>query len=198
LLASSNILQKNGSIIPIVCDVTSKDSLTAAFSQVTALAPYLNAVIANSGAAGPTDALTAPSNPSLADIQKHLWSTPHSSITEVFDLNITAAYFTFLAFLPLLEKGNTHPDSVSKAGYVKSQFITTGSIAGYCRNNLIGYPYGASKSALNHLTKTLSTEFAKYDIRANTIAPGLFVSEATQVSFAYHCEGRREADTCSL
>lgn len=31
-----------------------------------------------------------------------------------------------------------------------------------------------------HLTKTLATEFAPYGIRANTIAPGLFVSEATE------------------
>jgi NAD(P)-dependent dehydrogenase (short-subunit alcohol dehydrogenase family) len=189
--------QKNGSIVPIVCDVTSKDSLTTAFTQVTAVAPYLNTVIANSGAAGPTDALTGPSNPTLSDIQKHLWSTPHSSITSLFDLNITAAYFTFLAFLPLLEKGNTHPESVGNAGYVNSQFITTGSIAGFSRNNVIGYPYGASKSALNHLTKTLSTEFAKFGIRANSIAPGFFVSEATEVSFVCRWE-RMEADVCRV
>jgi len=116
----------------------------------------------------------------------------------VFDLNITAAYFTFLAFLPLLEKGNTHPDSISNAGYVKSQFITVGSIAGYSRNNMVGYPYGASKSASMHLTKTLSTEFAKYGIRANTIAPGFFVSEATEVRCLYRCVRGGEADICRV
>jgi NAD(P)-dependent dehydrogenase (short-subunit alcohol dehydrogenase family) len=118
--------------------------------------------------------------PSLSDLQKHLWSTPQSEVDSTFALNVTGAYFTFLVFLPLLEKGNTHPDSISRAGYVSSQFITTGSIAGFSRANMVGYPYGASKSALMHLTKTLATEFAPYGIRANTIAPGMFVSEATE------------------
>jgi NAD(P)-dependent dehydrogenase (short-subunit alcohol dehydrogenase family) len=36
------------------------------------------------------------------------------------------------------------------------------------------------KAALHHLTKMLATEFAPYGIRANTIAPGLFVTEATE------------------
>ncbi|TVY19593.1 Short-chain dehydrogenase/reductase SAT3, partial [Lachnellula arida] len=173
---------KNGSLIPIVCDVTLKDSLAAAAATISTQAPYLNAVIANSGAAGPMDAYTSnfTGTPSLSDIQKHLWSTKQEDVDATFGLNIAGSYFTFLAFLPLLEKGNTHPQSVSAAGYVSSQFITNGSIAGFSRANMIGYPYGASKAALMHLTKTLATEFAPYGIRANTIAPGLFVSEATE------------------
>ena len=47
---------------------------------------------------------------------------------------------------------------------------------------MYGYPYAASKAGLIHLTKMLSTEFASYGIRANTIAPRLYITEATGVS----------------
>lgn len=118
--------------------------------------------------------------PSILDLQKHLWSTPQLEVDSLFALNVSAAYFTFLAFLPLLAAGNTHPESVGSAGYLKSQFITTGSIAGFSRQNMVGFPYGASKSAVMHLTKMIATEFKGYGIRANTIVPGFFVSEVTE------------------
>jgi NAD(P)-dependent dehydrogenase (short-subunit alcohol dehydrogenase family) len=54
-----------------------------------------------------------------------------------------------------------------------------------------GYPYVASKAGLIHLTKMLSTEFASYGIRANTIAPGLYLSEATDVSISICLPGSR-------
>ncbi|HEY4163732.1 MAG TPA: glucose 1-dehydrogenase [Dongiaceae bacterium] len=38
-------------------------------------------------------------------------------------------------------------------------------------------PYGVSKAALVHMTKTLAREWARYDIRVNAIAPGYFPTE---------------------
>jgi NAD(P)-dependent dehydrogenase (short-subunit alcohol dehydrogenase family) len=148
----------------------------------------VNAVIANAGIAGPWDAVNGKftsTPPSLSELQAHLWSTSAANANEVSAVNVIAAYFTFLAFLPLLEAGNTHESSPGKSGYVPSQFITTSSIAGYSRANMVGYPYGASKAALTHLTKMLSTEFAGYGIRVNGIAPGFFRTEATEVCSLY-------------
>ncbi|MBA7577058.1 Glucose 1-dehydrogenase 2 [subsurface metagenome] len=41
-------------------------------------------------------------------------------------------------------------------------------------------PYGPAKAGLNMLTKCLATEFAKYGVNANCIAPGLIVTKATR------------------
>ncbi|WP_420464688.1 SDR family NAD(P)-dependent oxidoreductase [Panacagrimonas sp.] len=38
-------------------------------------------------------------------------------------------------------------------------------------------PYAAAKSGLQQLTRALALEFARYDIRVNSIAPGYFITE---------------------
>ncbi|TGO45589.1 hypothetical protein BCON_0380g00070 [Botryotinia convoluta] len=75
-------------------------------------------------------------------------------------------------FLNLLDKGN-------KKGNVeqKSQVVATSSIGGFNRKAPGGLIYGQSKAATTHLMKQLGTQLAPYDIRCNTIAPGLFPSE---------------------
>ncbi|ELR10765.1 hypothetical protein VC83_00111 [Pseudogymnoascus destructans] len=79
-----------------------------------------------------------------------------------------------------------HPDSIGKSGLLQSQFISTTSFDGLRRAEAPSYVYNASKTALNHLMKTLSSEYAKHSIRANAIAPGTFVTEMTE---AYTPEG---------
>ena len=183
LFLFNNTKQKNKSIIPIVCDIGSKESLASAAAKIASQVPYVNAVIANAALAGPADAVTGgfSGTPTLKQLQEHLWATPLDESNDVARFNVMGSYFTFLAFLNLLEAGNTHEASPGKSGYIPSQFITTSSVAGFSRNNMLGYPYGASKAALTHLTKMLATEFAPYGIRANALAPGFFRTEATEV-----------------
>jgi NAD(P)-dependent dehydrogenase (short-subunit alcohol dehydrogenase family) len=50
--------------------------------------------------------------------------------------------------------------------------------------------YGPSKAAIIHFTKQLATAFIPYDIRANVIAPGLYLSEMTQPM--YQAQGKTE------
>lgn len=126
-----------------------------------------------------------PPERTLVEVQKELWDkTSYEDASQVVSTNIAGSYFTFFAFLGLLGAGNTHPDSVGKSGLLQSQFISTTSFAGLARVEPPSYIYNASKAALNSLTKTLSSEFAKYSIRANAIAPGLFVTEMTEVRMA--------------
>jgi NAD(P)-dependent dehydrogenase (short-subunit alcohol dehydrogenase family) len=104
-------------------------------------------VIANAGIAGPHDALTGKfttTPPSITELKDHLWSSSQSELNAALNVNVTGSYVTFLAFLTLLDAGNKHEDSVGKAGYNPSQFITTGSIAGLIRGNIVGHPYSAS------------------------------------------------------
>ncbi|KAF2789464.1 dehydrogenase-like protein [Melanomma pulvis-pyrius CBS 109.77] len=173
---------KNGSLIPIVCDVSSKESLQAAVSTIEKQTPFINLLVANSGYLGEvTNMGPRPAEQTVDELQKELWNkTTYEDASKVVGTNIAGSYFTFLAFLGLLGAGNTHPDSVGKSGLLQSQFISTTSFGGLCRAEAPSYVYNASKAALNHLTKTLSSEYAKHSIRANAIAPGMFVTEMTE------------------
>lgn len=50
--------------------------------------------------------------------------------------------------------------------------------------------YGASKAAVDHLTRTMAVEFSRYGIRVNAIAPGYFLTEIND-SFFETPEGDR-------
>lgn len=167
-----------------VCDVTSKDSLREAVSTISNQTPFINLLIANSGYLGDvTNMAPRSASQTVDELQKELWNQTSSDACKVVDTNIAGSYFTFLAFLSLLGAGNTHPDSLGKSGLLQSQFIATTSFGGLCRAEAPSMLYNASKAALNHLTKTLASEFAKHGIRANAIAPGMFVTEMTEVRY---------------
>ena len=156
----------HGNIIPIVGDVTSKDSLQSVAAQIEKDTGYINVLIANSGTLGPQTASTTPQT-SLEDYQSTLWNVPYEEYTQTFALNTSGVYFTMIAFLGLLDKGN-------KKGNVeqKSQIIGTSSIASFNRSAPGGLVYGQSKAATTLLMKQMATGLVPYDIRANILAPG--------------------------
>lgn len=160
-----------GNIIPLVGDVTSKDSLKSIASQIEKEVGYINVLIANSGIGGPQISTITPQT-SLEDYQAAMWSMPQEEYDRTFSVNVTAAHYTLIAFLHLLHKGN-EKNNVQQ----KSQFIVTSSIGGFNRNVPGGYPYGQSKAAVTHLVKQMATQMVPYGIRANAIAPGLYPSE---------------------
>ncbi|KAL1611838.1 hypothetical protein SLS60_000059 [Paraconiothyrium brasiliense] len=136
-------------IVPIQCDITSKDSLSAAVSRVEKDSGFVNCVIANSGATGP-DMYGLPKDrkPNLEEVQKYLWDTPMADFTQAFEVNATACFYTLVAFLGLLEKGNE--SEVARNIGVKSQFIVTGSIGAMSRRPGMGFAYAGSKMAVGY------------------------------------------------
>jgi len=174
-------------VIPLVCDVTSKDELSTAVALIEQQTPFVNAVIANSGVLGPMTFLPPrPADATVADIQQQLWDTSFTESQTALNVNILGSFYTFVVFLKLLEAGNNQADSRGKKDFIQSQFITTTSLAAFSRQENVGYPYMASKAGLWHLTKSLATHFAKLGIRSNSIAPGLYITEMTDVSYHPH------------
>ncbi|KAF2464763.1 short chain dehydrogenase/reductase family [Lindgomyces ingoldianus] len=173
----------NRTLVPITCDISSKQSLKSAVEQIEKQTPFVNAVIANSGIAGPITSLP-PRSPdaTISSIQEELWNLPFETNRQVMDINLMGSYYTFIAFMHLLEAGNTHAESRGKKDFIQSQFITVASMAAFSRNENVSHLYAASKAALVHLTKTLSTGFATKGIRVNSIAPGLYITEMTEAS----------------
>ncbi|KAL9053676.1 MAG: hypothetical protein Q9162_004627 [Coniocarpon cinnabarinum] len=165
-------------IVPIVGDVTSKDSLKAAAQQVKERAGYLDLLIANSGVLGPRSGEWLPQDRKvgLEEWSQIMWDgMSMEEFTEIQHVNITGAYYTTLAFLPLLGAGNERRRPVQgMAGPLqqKSQVIITSSIAGFSRIPAAGFYYSTSKAGVNHLIKNLATKLSEFDIRVNGIAPG--------------------------
>lgn len=155
-------------IIPIVGDVTSKDSLKKVADQITAETGYINLLVANSGVVGPQVAELGP-NPTLMQFRDFAWNNwDMQDFTNTYHVNNTAVFFTVIAFLELLDAGNKK----NNLDGISSQVIITGSIASYLRAVLSGFAYVSSKAGAVHLMKALSTYMAPFGIRCNALAPG--------------------------
>ncbi|KAI2617478.1 NAD(P)-binding protein [Hypoxylon sp. NC1633] len=175
---------KNKTLIPIVCDCSKKESLQAAAAQIEKQTPFINLLVANAGVlCKSTGLIPRPEGTTVEQVAQDLWEkTTWEDADNCLATNIAGSYFTFVAFLKLLGAGNEHPDSKWK-GLVQSQFITNSSAGALWRGEEPAYMYNASKSALINLTKNIATAFARYGIRANSIAPGLFLTEINENDF---------------
>lgn len=93
---------------------------------------------------------------------------PLDDFRQVIDINVTGTFITC-----------KHVGAVMKEqGYGK--IVNISSVRGFA-----GHPggyaaYGASKSAVDMITKQLATEWAKYNINVNAIAPTIFWTPLTQ------------------
>ena len=156
----------HGNIIPLVGDVTSKDTLQSIASHIEKEVGYINVLIANSGIAGPSNLSITPQT-TLEDYQSTLWNQSFDGYTETFAVNTSAVFFCIAAFLKLLDAGNNKGNVEQK-----SQVIATSSIGGFNRKPKAGFAYGESKAATTHMMKQFATHLAPYGIRSNVIAPG--------------------------
>lgn len=169
-------------MVPVTCDISSKESLAAAAAQVATAAGYINLLIANSGIAGTF--VRYDTSLSIPDLQAHLMAMSMDGFTKTLHVNATGQFFTMVAFLELLDKGNKHALSGKagafgapvkeggKAPSVQSQVVFTSSHASFARGAWTAPDYGASKAAVTFLMKQASTCLAGYGIRANALAPG--------------------------
>ena len=178
-------------ITPVQCDVTSKDSLAAVADKVKAEYGRLDLLVINSGIVGPGMAGFPGKDAPIEAFQKFHWEKEQNEMNRAFEVNNTAAYFTAMAFLCLLDEGNKRRQQnvSSPADLVFSQIIITASIASYIRMVVSGWAYCMAKAGAAQLAKCLATMLAPYQIRSNAIAPGIFPSELTGEMIARHSLG---------
>ncbi|KAL3441451.1 short-chain dehydrogenase [Aspergillus insuetus] len=182
--------QEHPGIIPLRCDVTSKHDLQSAVDQITAEVGYVNLVIANSGSIGPSVRFSPTA--SIPELRETLFTNfSMDEMNETLNLNITAAFFTMTAFLELLDAGNRHAlqsgfgrpiTDGSDVPSIQSQVIFTTSISAFSRRHWTSSPpYLTSKAAIMQVTKHASTQLARFGIRVNAIAPGIYPSDLASV-----------------
>uniref|UniRef100_A0A8H7NF94 Ketoreductase (KR) domain-containing protein n=1 Tax=Bionectria ochroleuca TaxID=29856 RepID=A0A8H7NF94_BIOOC len=127
-------------VIPIQCDVTSKESLAQAVETIEKDSGYLNLLVCNSGIGGPQVKLPTP------DTTAEEWAKANLEVSfddyvQTFSVNTAAVWFTSMACLKLLDLGN-------KKGNLdqSSQVIITSSIASFNKKAPGGWAYGQSKA----------------------------------------------------
>ncbi|KAI8660901.1 hypothetical protein NCS57_01068700 [Fusarium keratoplasticum] len=161
-------------VIPVQCDVTSRDNLKAAVAFIEKDVGYINLLVANSGISGPSG--NVPPGASIAQLQETLFDIPMEDFTNTYHVNCTAVFYTTIAFLGLLDEGNKKSDY--QGG--RSQVIATSSIGSFNRKITAGFAYGTSKGATTLMMKILATYLVPYRIRANVLCPGLFPTDLTE------------------
>jgi len=165
-------------LIPIVLDVTDKQSIPAAVSLIENADGRLDILVNNAGQAGPRHPLLSASHPSHPTSPQELGLALFN--TAGFDdwgnlFNINISYFVTTTFLGLLcVSGNSKQNAGGSASV-----LNISSISGSIKLAQSQFAYNSTKAAATHLTKLLSTELAlhKLPARVNGLAPGLWPSE---------------------
>lgn len=130
-------------------------------------------LVANAGVSGPK---AAPDSSSAAELKEKLWNNEDfEGWSGVFNTNVTAVYFSTVAFLPLLQAAT----GAHGRDHFSPSVIVISSMSGIMREAQGHFSYNAAKGATVHLSKLMSAEFQKAKIRVNSIAPGYFPSEMT-------------------
>lgn len=181
----------SGSIIPVVGDVTSSESLQAAYSFVASQTDHVDLLVANSGTTGRPYKSSEPrpdgSLPSFSELRDFLWSMSMEDFTNVAHVNVTGAFYTILAFLPMLEAANRNRSASDQSTISppRPQIIITSSVAGFSRfvPTTENIAYHLSKAAVNHMVKLLATNLVQDNIRVNGIAPGLYYTDMTSLFY---------------
>jgi len=137
-----------------------------------------------------------PSTPSIKEFQSVLWDTGSpEDFAETFATNVTAVYYTTIAFLDLLHQGNVRREQFSRPPssgrplrppYHTSQVLSVSSSGSFRVDSKVLSPsYTLSKCACTHLGKLLANLLAPWGIRSNVLAPGVWPSGKSTLVRSY-------------
>jgi NAD(P)-dependent dehydrogenase (short-subunit alcohol dehydrogenase family) len=142
--------------LAIETDVTSRDDLQRMHDMVTDEFGHIDVLVNNAGIGFHADALT------LDD----------SEWRRLFDTNLDAVWkASQIVGKQMVERGS-------------GSIINIGSMSGLIINRPQWHsPYGISKAAVHHLTKSLAAEWAQAGVRVNAIAPGYVKTEIASVEY---------------
>lgn len=154
----------SNNVIPVACDICSKESLQSAVNKIQQETGFINLLVCNSGIGGP-DCGHPKSETTLDDFVESNLSVPFEYYTDTFAVNTSAVWYTAISFLKLLDAGNKHGNLEQQ-----SQVIAVSAVGGFSK---VGkFAYGQSKAACTHMIKQLSVALPQWNIRANVICPG--------------------------
>lgn len=146
------IAKKTGKkTLAIGCDVTDEKSVAEMIGCYKEVFPALNFAINNAGIANFSSAIES----TAADFKK------------VIDVNLNGVFNTAQAAARVMKDQGTGGAIISTASMSAHVVNIPQTIANYC----------ASKAGVIQLSKALAVEWAKYNIRVNTVSPGYIQTE---------------------
>lgn len=170
---------KAGKIIPMQCDVTSKEDVHRLAFEIGNREPSgIHLLVNNAGVAKEKDSTSYKDQSidfsSAESLASHLWQAKPDEWQSTYQTNVTAQFFASIAFLPLLSKA-----TANTPGYSAS-IVNIASISGMLKSSSNGqFAYASSKAGFIHLTRMMANNFVQCKVRVNSIAPGIFPSEMT-------------------
>ena len=147
-------------VLPVGCDVTSTESITAALAAVDAKFGHCEVIVNDAGGERGTGT-------PLVDYKKEDWEfTLNLDLTSVFEVTkIFAGYMK---------------QNIEAGKQTYGRVINIASIYGLVGNTAIPtIAYHATKGAVVNFSRGAAAELAKYGITVNTICPGYFYTELT-------------------
>jgi NAD(P)-dependent dehydrogenase (short-subunit alcohol dehydrogenase family) len=132
-------------VLPVVVDVTDRDSIRSAFEAVSSNTDRLDAIVNFAGIIGIG---------SLTDI-------PEERLARVLDVNVMGTYRINKKFLPLVQAA-------------KGRIVNISSETGWQSAAPFNGPYAMSKYAIEAYSTSLRRELALLGIKVITIQPGPF------------------------
>jgi 3-oxoacyl-[acyl-carrier protein] reductase len=136
--------QGTGSALPITCDVTDPDAMRRAAAEIEQTLGHVHVLFVNAGvgpSGGPED-------------------TPDEVWNQTVSVNLTGAFNTVKAFVPVLRRSTGH----------RSIMFTSSVLALRGAGNMLAY--SAAKSGVVGMVQSMSQQLAGYAITVNAIAPG--------------------------
>jgi sorbose reductase len=149
---TTEIAEKTGRVIKAYkCDVTKAEDV----------AVFMDAYITDFGTID-----FAINNAGIATFDNAMDIDPET-FRRVIDVNLIGAFNTAQAAARTMKKQGTGGSIISTASMSAHIVNVPQTIANYC----------ASKAGVMHLSKSLAVEWAKYNIRVNTVSPGYIQTE---------------------
>jgi len=147
-----------GECIGLAADLSEASGPAALIDQLKARETKLDTLINNAG---------ANARGGIEEIDPDTWDG-------VMDVNVRAPFFLVQQAYPLLK--------AAASAEVHATIINLGSIGGLHIPNWEAHPYGVSKAAIHHMTRSLAKRLGRDQIRVNAIAPGPFPSGLMDVT----------------
>ena len=141
-----HIEKATGADLEMAVDVTDDAALQRAARETVERAGPIRALVINAGILGPV---------------VNVWEASPADIRRVFEVNLTSAFLTARAVVPLMRR-NPGPD--------RGRIVVMSSLQAKEGTAMSG-PYAASKAGLIALTKCLGKELAADGILVNAVTP---------------------------
>lgn len=137
-------------------DIRAEDALTQAFEDVCRRLGPPSALVTSAGI-----------SPKRADGQPDIGAIARGEWEDVLAVNLTGAMACCRAVLPAMKEN----------GF--GRIVLIGSLAGRTRPRIAGPAYAVSKAALAGLSRSIVTDYARFGITSNVVAPGRIVTAMT-------------------